>query len=124
MIRIRLLPGPKPEWSDPRVEFDPAFSAEECDGLLVWGFMQEEFLRYRGPKAWFLDEPLTPGMFRVPFFKRGLRAVQTHEFLHHSNSDPKYRFPNVTHYGDPFPVDPPVPSSARSDRANARHSAS
>jgi hypothetical protein len=34
----------KPDWSDPRVEFDPSIPLESCDGLLTWGPMTREFL--------------------------------------------------------------------------------
>lgn len=107
MIRIRLLSAPKPKWSDPRIEFDPSFSEKECDGLLVWGAMQPEFLTYRGPRAWFIDEPRTQGMFGSRLFKQALRNIRPNEFLHHSNADPAYRFPCATHYGDLTTTDPP-----------------
>jgi hypothetical protein len=99
MIRIRLLSAPKPAFYDPRVDFDPAYSLDECDGLLVWGAMSQEFLDYRGVRAWFIDEPLTQGMFRTPPFRQALREIAPHEFLHHSNHDPKYRFPCAAYYG-------------------------
>jgi hypothetical protein len=100
MIRIRLLSAPKPKWSDPRIEFDPSFSARDSDGLLVWGAMQPEFLTYKGPRAWFIDEPRTQGMFGSSLYKQALRDIRPHEFLHHSNRDPRYRLPCATHYGE------------------------
>jgi len=101
VIRIRLLSAPKPKWDDPRLEFDPAFLPQESDGLLVWGGMKEEFFTYPGPKAWFHDEPRTNSMWMTPLTKKALNRIQLHEFLHHSNPDPRYRFPCATHYRKP-----------------------
>jgi hypothetical protein len=108
MIRIRLLSCPKPDWSDPRIEFNPAFSEQECDGLLAWGEMQPEFLKYDGVRAWFHDEPRTNSMWLTPLTKKALRQVQLYEFLHHSNPDPRYRFPCATHYRTPTIAHQPV----------------
>jgi hypothetical protein len=102
MLQIRLVSAPKPPgWRHPHVVFDPEIPLDACDGLLAWGPPTPEFLSYRGPRAWYIAEPLTQGMFRTRLFRQALRIVAEHEFLHHSNSNPKYRFPCVTHYGEP-----------------------
>jgi hypothetical protein len=102
MIKIRLLGAPKPaHWSDPRIEFNPSIPLDKCDGLLAWGAITNEFLSYRGLRAWYLDEALSHSMFRTRLFKKALREIAEHEFLHHSNPNPKFRFPSPTHYGEP-----------------------
>ncbi|HVZ20934.1 MAG TPA: hypothetical protein VG871_07725 [Vicinamibacterales bacterium] len=99
MIRIRLLSAPAPPgWTHPDVVFDPDVPPEACDGLLAWGAITDEFLNYRGPRAWYISEPLTHNMFRSATFRRARRNLGEHEFLHHSNPNPKYRYPAVTHY--------------------------
>ncbi|WP_017653946.1 glycosyltransferase family 10 domain-containing protein [Fortiea contorta] len=101
MLKIHLLGAPKPtNWSDPRIEFDPAIPLKDSDGLLAWGTITREFLCYRGSRAWYLDEPLSHSMFRTPLFKTALRNLGEHEFLHHSNPNPKFRLPSPTHYGE------------------------
>jgi hypothetical protein len=101
MIRIRLASNSQMEWHDPRIRFDGATPLEACDGLFVWGGMVPEFLSYPGPRAWFMDEPRTQSMWHTGLCKEALRTVAPQEFLHHSNADPRYRFPCVTHYGEP-----------------------
>jgi hypothetical protein len=108
MIRIRLLSSSSLQWRDSRIQFDPAFPPEKCDGLFLWGSeMVPEFLAFRGPRAWFSDEPRAQSMWRTPIFRQALRELAPHEFLHHSNRDARYRFPCVTHYGEPTCASPP-----------------
>jgi hypothetical protein len=58
LIKIRLLGTDRPEgWSHPRIVFDPAFSQEECAGVLCWGAFDTELATYRGLKAWYYPEP-------------------------------------------------------------------
>src|SRR4051794_11975453 len=100
MLQIRLIVSPKPPgWHHPQVVFDPAISEDRCDGVLAWGAPTPEFLSYRGPRAWYISEPLTHNMFRTRLFRRARRLLGEHELLHHSNPNPKYRFPATTHYG-------------------------
>jgi hypothetical protein len=73
---------------------------ERSDGLLAWGAPTPELLSYRGPRAWYIAEPLTHNMFRTQLFQQALRILAEHEFLHHSNPNPRYRIPCVTHYGE------------------------
>jgi hypothetical protein len=109
MLRIRLISSPKPpQWHHPRVVFDPDIPLERCDGLLAWGAPTPEFLSYHGPRAWYIAEPLTHNMFRTRLFQDALRTLPEHEFLHHSNPNPKYRFPSVTHYGE-LTLPPAIP---------------
>jgi len=101
MLNIRLISAPKPPgWQHPHVVFDPTISPERCDGMLAWGAVTPEFLSYRGPRAWYIPEPLTHNMFRTKLFRRALRTLGEDEFLHHSNPNPNYRVPAVTHYGE------------------------
>jgi len=39
-------------------------------------------------------------MTRTRLFRQTRRSLAEHEFLHHSNPNPKYRVPAVTHYGE------------------------
>lgn len=105
-LRIRLVGTPKPAWDHPSAECDPDIPMDRCDGMLAWGAPTEEFLDYRGVRAWYIDEPLTQSMFRTRLFRKALKIVPETEFLHHSNPNPRYRFPCVTHYGEPTIVDP------------------
>lgn len=99
MIRIGLLSAPAPPgWTHPDVIFDPGAPLADCDGLLAWGAITDEFLSYRGPRAWYISEPLTHNMFRTPLFRRARRHLGEHEFLHHSSANPRYRYPAITHY--------------------------
>jgi hypothetical protein len=107
MRRIRLISNSQTGWQDSRIQFSPKIRLEGADGLFVWGAMVPEFLTYRGPKAWFMDEPRTQSMWHTGLCKQALRTVAPREFLHHSNLDARYRFPCVTHYGEPTCADPP-----------------
>lgn len=98
MLKIRLL-GKPTGWSVGRVIFDPMIPVEACDGMLCWGACREEFLRYRGPRAWYFDEPRRFSIRRAIQFRQALRNLDGRDFLHHSNSDAKFRTPCVTHYG-------------------------
>lgn len=101
MLQIRLLSSPKPpDWHHPHVVFDPAIPLDRCDGMLIWGQMKEEFLSYGGPRAWYISESLGFNSFRTRLSRRALKVLGEHEFLHHSNPNPKYRCPAVTHYGE------------------------
>jgi hypothetical protein len=108
MLRIRLISAPKPNLNHRRVVFDPTIPLDHCDGLLAWGAVTREFLSYRGPRAWYIDEPLSHRMFRKPVFRDAIRTLGEHEFLHASNPNLKYRLPCVTHY-DALTLSPTVP---------------
>jgi hypothetical protein len=100
VLRIRLLGTIKPEnWFDQRVTFDPAVPQNVCDGMLCWGACNNELLGYKGPRAWYFPEPRRFSMRRALHFHRALRELREHEFLHHSNPNPKFRIPCITHYG-------------------------
>jgi hypothetical protein len=107
IIRIRLISNSLQEWHDARIRFDCACPLEECAGLFLWGAMVPEFLAFLGPRAWFLDEPRAQSMWHTPIFRKAVRQLAPPEFLHHSNPDPRYRFPCVTHYGEPTCIDSP-----------------
>lgn len=111
MLKIRLIGTVGKFEPIPCVEFDSDFPIERCDGVLAWGSITEEFLNYRGPRAWYFDEALTHSVFRTPLFKRGLRELRDFEVLHHSNRNPNYRFPCVTYYGPMTTIDNPVARS-------------
>lgn len=105
-LRVRLVGAPKPAWEHPSAECDPKIPPDRCDAMLAWGAPTKEFLSYRGVRAWYLDEALSHSMFRTPLFREALRSVPESEFLHHSNPNPSYRFPCVTHYGEPTVINP------------------
>lgn len=105
-LRIRLVGAPKPAWEHPSAECDPQIPLDRCDAMLTWGAPTEEFLNYRGVRAWYIDEPLSQSMFRTRLFRKALKTIPETDFLHHSNPNPSYRFPCVTHYGEPTIVDP------------------
>lgn len=101
MLRIRLVGAPQPPgWNHPDVVFDPAIPLDGCDGLLAWYTPTPELLSYRGPRAWYISEPLTHSMLKTKLCRRARRVLREEEFLHHSNPNPKYRLPAVTHYDD------------------------
>src|SRR5690242_4895231 len=99
LLKIRLLGTGRPEgWSHPRVLFDPAFSQEECAGVLCWGPFNTELATYRGLKAWYYPEPRYFSWSRRRHFDYALRFIAPHEFLHFSNPDPRFSLPVATHY--------------------------
>jgi hypothetical protein len=100
-LQIRLVGTQKPKLDHPLVEFDPAIPLERCDGMLAWLKPSVEFLAFRGVRAWYIDEPLNVSIFRTRLFREALKTVPETEFLHHSNRNPSYRFPCVTHWGEP-----------------------
>jgi hypothetical protein len=104
--RIRLVGTPNPLWKHPSAECDPAIPLDRCDGMIVWGAPIQEFLTYGGVRAWYIDEALSHSMFRTRLFRTALKTVPENEFLHHSNPNPSYRFPCVTHYGEPTIANP------------------
>jgi len=98
-LKIRLVGTARPEnWIHPRVIFDPHFSQSESSGMLCWGLFNEEFIAYKGVKAWYYPEPRQFSWSRSRQFEYALRHLADYEFLHHSNSNPAYRLPIVTHY--------------------------
>jgi hypothetical protein len=105
MLQIHLIGAPKPPgWQHPHVVFDPAIPPDRCDGMLVWNTVTPEFLSYRGLRAWYISESLGFNSFRTGLFRRARRTLGEHEFLHHSNPNPRYFCPAVTHYGELTPV--------------------
>jgi hypothetical protein len=100
-FRIRLVGMGKPQWEHPLVDFDPAISLARCDGMLAWNAPTQEFVDYRGIRAWYNDEPLNSSVLRNRLGRNALATLTQDEFLHHSNPNPTYRFPCITHYGEP-----------------------
>lgn len=100
-VRIRLVGIPFPLSEHPSAECDPAIPLDRCDGMILWGVPTREFLTYRGVRAWYIDEALSHSAFRTRLFREALKTVPESEFLHHSNPNPSYRFPCVTHIGEP-----------------------
>src|SRR5260370_29267899 len=71
MLQIRLIGSPKPPgWHHPEGVFDPAIPEDRCDRMLAWGGVTPAFLRYRGPRAWYLFEPLTHHCVRPRWRRR------------------------------------------------------
>jgi Glycosyltransferase family 10 (fucosyltransferase) C-term len=98
-LKIRLVGTDRPRgWSHPRVIFDPNFSQRESSGMLCWGQFNDEFITYKGVKAWYYPEPRRFSWRRERQFKYALRHLTECEFLHHSNPNRAYRIPIVTHY--------------------------
>jgi Glycosyltransferase family 10 (fucosyltransferase) C-term len=99
MLKVRLLGATRPEnWSDPRIDFDHTISKGQCDGVLCWGAITDEFLSYRGPRAWYFAEPRSFSASRSRLFRTALQSLQESEFFHHSNPNPRFRLPCATHY--------------------------
>src|SRR5262249_5177482 len=67
-------------------------------------------LCYGGPRAWYYAEPRRFSVTRALHFYHALRKLDEHEFLHHSNPNPKFRVPCVTHYG---PITVAVPRRSK-----------
>ena len=100
MLRFKLLSAPRPlGWSHPRIDFDPNVTFEKADGLLTWGAPNAELLSFRGIRACYISEPITESCFKTKLAKQALQILKPCEFLHHSNIDPRYKAPAVTHYG-------------------------
>ena len=53
-------------------------------------------LEYKGLKAWYYAEPRKFSIGRAMLFRQTIRRLAEHEFLHHSNPNPAYRYPCVT----------------------------
>lgn len=99
MLKVRILGTTKPEkWSDTRIEFDHMISERQSDGVLCWGAITEEFFAYRGPRVWYFAEPRSFSASRSRLFRIALRKLKACEWLHHSNPNPNFRVPCVTHY--------------------------
>jgi hypothetical protein len=105
-LRFRLVGAPNPLWKHPSAECDPTIPSDSSDGMIVWGAPTQEFLTDRGVRASYFDEPLSHSAFRTRLFRKALKTVPESEFLHHSNPNPSYGFPCVTHYGEPTVANP------------------
>ncbi|MDB6118657.1 MAG: hypothetical protein JWO08_2438 [Verrucomicrobiaceae bacterium] len=82
------------------VAFSTSISLDQADGLLSFYGASPELLQFKGPKAWYTDEPLSLSHFRTGLARTLLLSLDQSEWLHHTNINPFYRVPSPTHGGE------------------------
>jgi hypothetical protein len=83
--------------------FSVSLDYGQCDAILTH-HPNEEFLGYRGIKAWYCSEAKANWIraTAVPW-RKYLKRVKPEEFLIHSHDNPRYRVPCPTHWDGPLP---------------------
>jgi hypothetical protein len=82
------------------IEFKTTTPLSKADGLLAFYGASVELLHFKGPKAWYSEEPLTLSHARTSLARRLRRSLGESEWLHHTNPDSRYRICSPTHCGD------------------------